>query len=165
MHAVQTVNTIQLCVCHTSDHKSFTKEKSVQRQTKCDCCCCSLTHLSLVKGLSVISGGSCCAPSWGLRKVASVLFLCLLAVIRSHCCHAAVAPIITPTLSGVWVDGCADLSVPCSSFTVRTVAATFHYTHIQLFEQTLMLGGGKELLIISTSFQKFLKAIDQFLLL
>lgn len=98
-----------------------------------------------VKGLRMVCGGSDCAPLRGMRKVGSVLFLCLLTVIRSHCCHAAVAPIITPTLSGVWVDGCADLSVLCSLLTVGTAAATIHYTHTQLFEHTLMVGGERAL--------------------
>lgn len=110
---------------------------------------------SSVKGLCVVCGGSYCAPLWGMRKVGSVLFLCLLAVIRSHCCHAAVAPIITPTLSVVWVDGCADLSVLCSSLTVGTAAATIHYTHT-LFE--CMLIAGKRALNDFDISPKFLQA-------
>lgn len=44
----------------------------------------------------------------------------------------------------VWVvGGCADLSVPCSSLTVGTAAATIHYTHIRLFEHTHVMAGGK----------------------
>lgn len=86
----------------------------------------SLTHLTLVKssvikGLSVMCGGGYCAPSWLMRKKGSVLLLCQLAVMRGHA--AAVAPIITPSLSRVWVDGCADLFAPCSSLT--GLAATF----------------------------------------
>lgn len=48
----------------------------------------------------------------GMRKMGSVLCLCLPAASRLHCCHAAAALIMTPTLSELWVDGCADPSVP-----------------------------------------------------
>lgn len=43
----------------------------------------------------------------------------------------AAAPMTTPTLSAVWVDGCADQSVPGSSLTVVTAAAAMNYIHIQ----------------------------------
>lgn len=75
----------------------------------------SVTHSrsvksSVIKGLSVMCGGGDCAMLWLKRKRGSVLFLYVFSVMRSQ--TAAVAPIITSSLFGVWVDGCADLSVP-----------------------------------------------------
>lgn len=68
-----------------------------------------LVKSSVIKGLSVMCGGGDCATLWLKRKKGSVLFLYVLAVMRSQ--TAAVAAIITASLSGVWVDGCSDLSV------------------------------------------------------
>lgn len=82
-------------------------------------------------------------------------FFCLLAVMRSQA--AAVAPIIIPSLSGVWVDGCADLSVPCSSLTVRT-----GFCHSSLHLHTAVWahsnGRGRRALNDFDIFPKFLQA-------
>lgn len=78
-------------------------EKKPNRETKHD-----WLASSVIKGLSVMCGGGDCATLWLKRKRRSVWFLYVLVVMRSQ----AVAPVIIASLSGVWVEGCADPSVP-----------------------------------------------------
>lgn len=144
-HFVQTANRRLVQCIMTPSYRSFTTGKWRKQEPKGDwmAACCCFTGLAQFKALFEYRAWcveDVTAPLRGARgKWDLSCFLCLLAVIRSLCCHAAVAPIITPTLSGEWVDGCANLSVPCSSPGVRTAApaaVTIHYTHMELLEYT-----------------------------
>lgn len=69
------------------------------------------------------------------RKVGLVSFLSICYNKKPLLSCSTVAPIITPNLSGVWVDGCADLALPGTSLTV-----VIDYALMMLFGHMLIVG-------------------------
>lgn len=112
--------------------------------------------------LGVRCGGVFHTPLWNGRIRESISFLCLPKVMGGHA--AMVAPVITPNLSAVWVDGCANLSAPCSSLAAGTVSLCLLQLIILATSQSAS-DVGWALLSHTDKLQTFLQVLIHFCLL